>query len=68
MSTRVAVLMRSIERCVVVPIPDDAYERLSLRARPTSSCRLFAGTAGLTVMMFGVLGPRITGEKSVNGS
>jgi len=28
----------------------------------------FAGTAGFTVMMFGVLGPSITGTKSLNGS
>ena len=53
---------------VVVPMPDDAYDSRSLRASATSSCRFFAGTAGFTVMMFGVLGPRITGAKSVNGS
>ena len=29
---------------------------------------VFAGTAGLTVIRFGVLGPRITGMKSLNGS
>ena len=62
------VLMRSIERWVVVPTPDEAYDSLSRRARSTSSFRFFAGTAGFTVMRFGVLGPRITGTKSMNGS
>jgi hypothetical protein len=36
---RLAILMRSIERCVVVPMP---RKRRRLQREPTSSCRLFA--------------------------
>ena len=65
MSMPVASLMRSTERCVVVPVPEEAYDSFSLRASAISSCRFFAGTDGWTAIRFGVLGPRITGVKSL---
>jgi hypothetical protein len=49
-------------------MPDDAYDSGSLRASANGSATFLAGTAGMTLMMLGVLPARITGAKSLNGS
>ena len=69
MSTLASALnSHSAPRCVVVPLPDEAYDSLPTRASASSSGSVVAFTSGCTYSRLGVTAAIATGARSASAS